>query len=117
MIRIKELREERNFTQQQIAQAIGGTQSNIAKWEKGIVQPTADAIIKLSIFFNVSADYLLGRTDELGGALISNAPRLDLTDDEKELLKLYRAMSHPQKIRLVAYGEGLVGAAPSSARN
>lgn len=93
MIRIKELREEQNFTQQQIAQAIGGTQSNIAKWEKGIVQPTADAIIKLSIFFNVSADYLLGRTDELGGTIFSPANPSPLSADEQKLLNGFRILS------------------------
>lgn len=93
MIRIKELREERNFTQQQIAQAIGGTQSNIAKWEKGIVQPTADAIIKLSIFFNVSADYLLGQTDELGGTILSHANPSPLSAEEQKLLNGYRSLS------------------------
>lgn len=115
--RLKELRTEKNVSQKDLAKIIGTTNSSICDWERGRTQPKIAEIIKLCEFFQVSTDYLLGRTDELGDVLVSNATRLDLTDDEKDLLKLYRAMSHPQKIRLIAYGEGLVGAAPSSARN
>ena len=46
-------------------------------------------ILQLTKYFNVSTDYLLGRTDELGAALpaISKLP-----DEELELLRLYRAL-------------------------
>lgn len=93
-MRIKELREERAITQKEVADAVGGTQSNLAKWEKGKTQPPADMIIKLADFFQVSADFLLGRSDDLGNVSIqSNAPAL--TADEKEILRLYRSFSPP----------------------
>lgn len=63
-MRLKELREERNFTQKQIGDAIMSDQSNVARWEKGINQPSAEFIIRLADFFGVSTDYLLGRSDD-----------------------------------------------------
>ena len=108
-MRIKELREEKGLSQSEVALAIGGTQSNLAKWEKGTVQPSADFLKKLADYFNVSSDYLLERTDELGGILPERSPALQLTEDEKNLLENFRRMDHSQKIRLEAYIEGLLG--------
>ena len=62
--RLRELRIERGLTQTQIAQSTGLSQPALANWEKGKRIPNAVAIIKLAKFFNVSADYLLGLTDE-----------------------------------------------------
>ena len=64
--RIKELREAHKLTQAKLAKAIGYSQPTIADWEKGNMRPTADAIIALAIFFEVSADYLLGLENEDG---------------------------------------------------
>ncbi len=47
----------------QLAQAIGVSQSAIAKWELGKTEPTASAIILLAAFFDETTDYLLGVTD------------------------------------------------------
>lgn len=105
-MRLKELREEKKITQKEVAEAIGGTQSNLAKWEKEKIQPAADMIIKLADFFGVSADYLLGRTDDFGNA-IASLPAL--SEDENGLLALYRGMTRAQKARFLSYGEGLLG--------
>lgn len=114
-MRIKELREENGFSQTTVATAIGGSQSNLAKWEKGQVQPTADAIIKLADFFNVSADFLLGRSDDLGNIFVPSPTVPTLTDDEKQLLDMFERMSHQMKIRALAYCEGLLSADPKRA--
>ena len=58
--RLLQLRKERNLSQQQLAKAIGVTQKAIDFWEKGINEPKATYIINLSIYFGVSAGYLLG---------------------------------------------------------
>ena len=105
-MRLKELREEKKITQKEVAEAIGGTQSNLAKWEKEKIQPAADMIIKLADFFGVSADYLLGRTDDFGNA-VASLPAL--SEDEKGLLARYRGMTRAQKARFLSYGEGLLG--------
>ena len=61
--RIKQLREEDGLSQAQLAKAVGISQSAIALWELGDRTPSADAIIKLAKFFDVSTDYLLGLSD------------------------------------------------------
>lgn len=61
--RIYQLRIEKSLSQQQLAYAIGVTQKAIDFWEKGINEPKATYIINLSIYFGVSADYLLGLED------------------------------------------------------
>ena len=61
--RLKELRAAKGLSQMQLAQAIGVSQSAIAKWELGKTEPTASAIILLAAFFDETTDYLLGVTD------------------------------------------------------
>ena len=61
--RLKELRIEKNLTQKQLAEQLGYNQSMISFWEKGINEPTETAIRKAALFFQVSADYLLGLED------------------------------------------------------
>ena len=58
--RLKELRIEKQLSQQKLAEAIGVTQKAIDFWEKGINEPKASYIIKLAKFFGVTTDYLLG---------------------------------------------------------
>jgi transcriptional regulator with XRE-family HTH domain len=62
--RIKELRTERKLNQAELAKAIGYGQSIITEWELGRKRPISDAVIALADFFDVSADYLLGRRDD-----------------------------------------------------
>ncbi len=64
--RLKELREEKALSQKELASIIGYNQSMISFWENGVNEPTESAIRKISIFFGVSADYLLGLEDETG---------------------------------------------------
>ena len=61
--RIYELRQEKNITQTVLAKEIGVTQKAIDFWEKGINEPKASYIIKLSQYFDVTTDYLLGLED------------------------------------------------------
>ena len=58
---IKELRKEKNISQQVLANSIGVSQKAIDFWERDVNEPKASYIVKLADFFDVSADYLLGR--------------------------------------------------------
>ncbi|MCM1367555.1 MAG: helix-turn-helix domain-containing protein [Roseburia sp.] len=64
--KIKELRLEAHITQKELAKQLGCTQPMITLWEKGECEPTESVIRKTALFFNVSADYLLGLEDENG---------------------------------------------------
>lgn len=61
---LKELRTEKQLSQQQLARLLNISQSAIAKWELGKTEPTASAIVSVALFFDVSCDYLLGIRDE-----------------------------------------------------
>jgi transcriptional regulator with XRE-family HTH domain len=60
--RIKNLRQEKELTQTQLAKEIGVTQKQISKWELSVIEPNIYMLIKLANFFDVSIDYLVGRT-------------------------------------------------------
>ena len=61
--RLYELRKELNLSQNELAKKIGVTQKAVDFWEKEINEPKASYIINLANLFDVSTDYLLGRTD------------------------------------------------------
>lgn len=58
--RIKELRIEYNISQKKLAEAVGVDRRAVIFWEQGVNEPKASYIKELALFFNVSADYLLG---------------------------------------------------------
>ena len=63
--RIKYLREKNGLTQKDIATKLGVEPAAISKYELDMREPNIEAIKKLAILFNVSIDYLLGRTPDV----------------------------------------------------
>jgi transcriptional regulator with XRE-family HTH domain len=61
--RLKELRKEKKYTQNQIAKIFNIGQTTWAGYEKNKSRPDLDTLIKLADFFNVTTDYLLGQTN------------------------------------------------------
>ena len=61
--RIKDLREDSDFTQQQVADKIGITQRKYSYIETGVQPLTDEILIKLSQLYNTSIDYILMQTD------------------------------------------------------
>ena len=62
--RILELMEKNDVKAAKLTAELGLPHSSVTKWRQGEQKPSAKAIVKLADYFNVSADYLLGRTDE-----------------------------------------------------
>ena len=62
--RIRDLREDRDMSQKQIAQMLGMSQTGYSKYETGENDIPTAVLIKLADFYNTSVDYLLGRTDK-----------------------------------------------------
>ena len=62
--RIREIRIKNNETQQQLADLLETTQQVYLKYEKGINEMPIRRIIKLCEHYNLSADYVLGLTDQ-----------------------------------------------------
>ena len=63
--RLREIREDRDLFQKDIAKIIGATQQQYSEYELGIRIIPLDKISKLADFYNTSVDYLSGRTDAI----------------------------------------------------
>ncbi len=57
---LKELRQEKNLGQVELAKAIGVSKGVISLWENGLREPTMYSLITLAKFFNISIDELVG---------------------------------------------------------
>ena len=88
------LRKENNLSQQQLAGELKVGQATICQWESGASLPSYEMIIKLAQFYNVSADFLLGLSDEYGKSLTIYK---DVSDSESALLNMYGLLSGRQK--------------------
>ena len=64
MYRIRDLREDRDLSQAQIARVIKTTQQQYSKIETGKADISGEKLILLARFYNVSTDYLLGLTKD-----------------------------------------------------
>lgn len=62
--RIKDLREDNDYTQQQIADKIGITQRKYSYLETGTQPLTDELLVSISKLYNVSIDYILKQTDK-----------------------------------------------------
>jgi len=63
MNRLKELRESKGLNQQGLAIKLNMSQPSISYYETGERKPDLDTLIMISDYFNVSIDYLVGRSD------------------------------------------------------
>ncbi len=60
---LKSIREDRDIKQKDIAKILNVSQNTYSQYETGVISLTAEVLIKLSDFYDVSIDYLLDRTD------------------------------------------------------
>lgn len=60
---IRSLREDHDYRQRQLAEVLHVTQNTYSQYETGVIELTAEKLILLADFYDVSVDYLLGRTD------------------------------------------------------
>jgi len=104
MEKIKDLRKERGLTQEELAEKMGLKYYNIGDWERGKCEPCVSDLKQLAEIFDVTVDYLVGRTDEFGatspktGATFQGQTTLsnsavNLTEDERELLALFKQLN------------------------
>lgn len=61
--RIRDLREDKDLNQTEIAKMLGMSQTGYSKYETGENDIPTSILIKLARFYNTSIDYLLGETD------------------------------------------------------
>lgn len=103
--RLVKLRKELNLTQEELAKKIGYTRTAISAWEIGRNEPSYDDVIKIADFFNVSIDYLLGKSDiknpeELKNVKFANSSGLDTEGlDKEDLEELQRQIEYMKKLK------------------
>ena len=62
-MRLKELRKSRKLNQVDLGKVAGITSKQIQRYESGESEPTLSVLVRLSDYFDVSLDYLVGRSD------------------------------------------------------
>mgnify|MGYP005775493591 CR=1 FL=1 len=63
-LRIRDLREDNDLTQSEIAKILGCTQQTYSRYETGEITIDINSLIKLAKFYNTSLDYLVGLTNK-----------------------------------------------------
>ena len=63
-VRLRDLRNSKGLTMLQLADAIGTTKATISNFENAQRNPSLEMLIKLADYFNVSIDFLVGRTND-----------------------------------------------------
>lgn len=61
--RLRDLREDHDLTQKEIAEIISCSQRVYSNYECGQVEPSIETLIRICDYYNISIDYLVGRTD------------------------------------------------------
>jgi transcriptional regulator with XRE-family HTH domain len=74
--RMTELRTSLDLSQMKLSKTLGISQAAINRYEHGQASVPHSVLVKYADFFNVSADYILGRTDKPEGVLYDNEPEL-----------------------------------------
>lgn len=65
MLRLKDLREDKDLKQKEVANLLGISQTNYSKYELGKVNIPINSLIILANFYDTSIDYLLGITNDI----------------------------------------------------
>lgn len=94
--RLKQLRTEKKLRQSDVADMIGVGRTTYTNYEIGVSEPDIETINKLAEFFEVSTDYLLGRTDERNPGTSHN----DWPPEAKVLFRDVRKLT-PEQLELV----------------
>lgn len=86
MKNLKDLRKNRNLTQEDLAKELFTNNQSISNWETGLSEPDINTLIRLAKFFNVTTDYLLG---------------LEKTDDISQIKERYYKLDKNELIEII----------------
>lgn len=103
--RIRDLREDSDKTQRDIADYLGTAYQYYAVYEKGTSEIPFERAIALAKYYNVSLDYIAGLTNDKRGLSYSA-----LSKEQRELLKLLDELSDGERAKLAALLKALLNA-------
>lgn len=104
MLKLKEIRQEKGLYQKDIAEILHKTITCICDWERGRTEPSLQDLNQMADYLEVSTDYLLGRTNDVGLVEVQR----ELSHDQQELLALYNQMNFQDKNQLLGFAKALV---------
>ena len=76
-VRLRELRQSAKLSQAKIAAVVGSRQSAIARFESGEAHVPEDVVVRYADYFDVSLDYIFGRTDNPQGKLYEGKMKIE----------------------------------------
>lgn len=89
--RLRDLRKSRRLTQEEFGEIISVTQQNISKYENDVYEMPIDVLVKVSQYFNVSIEYLLGLTEikrDIAGQVVVNKT----VDEYYDLVEAFKTL-------------------------
>lgn len=95
MKNLYKIRTEKHMSQLALSVKLGVAQETISAYERGKAFPGVDTLIKLCDIFNVSADFMLDRTEIRYS--IKDFDDKNISADEMELIAAFRKLTYPQK--------------------
>ena len=101
--RIRDLREDSDKTQREIADYLGTAYQYYAVYEKGTSEIPFERAIALAKYYNVSLDYIAGLTNDKRGLT-----RSDLSREQRELLRAAKELSTADKEKTIAMLKAMI---------
>lgn len=90
------LRQENKMTQEELGKIIGVSKAAISKYEKGLVKPSVSSLWDMADFFNVSVDYLIGKSDAFTANVSDHAYISEVVD-------IFEEMSNEEKEKVLMF--------------
>ncbi|HDK7218151.1 TPA: helix-turn-helix transcriptional regulator [Clostridium botulinum] len=88
--RLKELREEKEMTQEELGKLLNVSRQTISGYEAGAIEPSISNLVKLANIFNISLDYLLCRTKERYNLNLKDKKNKELLLDLIKVIDKYK---------------------------
>lgn len=99
--RLRYLRESVKLSQVKMAEVVGVKQSSLNRYELNQASPTFETLTRYADYFDVSMDYIFGRTDNPQGKLYEYKPKIEQTDPEmKKFVQMCFDPKSPMSERL-----------------
>jgi transcriptional regulator with XRE-family HTH domain len=101
--RIRNLRESENIQQNEFAKKIGVSNVVLSRYESGERKPDYETLEKIADYFEVTTDYLLGRTDSKKSDWNSKLPELTAKDEKDIAKKLENILSEMENDSAITF--------------
>lgn len=105
--RLTQLRKENKLTQAEVAKSVGITRGSYSMYEIGKREPDIEMLSKLSFFFGVDIDYLVGKSDIRNKYKISDLDLGENPGEANELIDIYMSIGKEAKNLLISMAKQL----------